>query len=214
MLPCLDELLSGWTQLEANNNNITDKIPLWIAASMQIYAEITLGLHSFGNILYHFLGYKHQLKLFGDNNPPRSLSLLAHRDDTRCLIQGYEEMWELEFKSLNTPLSEQRVSAFVFAHMECVPPLCGMQALWLEQQYKASMSQSFNFYHSLVPVAHLYVSMLQMKLVDPWDEMDYVLKQLSSNMIKCNHIAWHRWPCLEDLPSQQVIRYSLSCRAP
>ncbi|TGJ80373.1 hypothetical protein E0Z10_g8396 [Xylaria hypoxylon] len=213
LVPCLDEVTSGWMQWEHYLD--PKRIPLWLTVSFQICADITLVLGQLSSIVLD------DLKGHGENKTALFRKYMNHdithrrREKDKYSLSLFLSAVHYVAKCVRQDNYTKQVVDTLqrgdsrrksYSH-ELHPLLCGMQSWWLEQQYRSFESWSVKLNDSITPAALLYVSMRKLGLVDRWIDMECVLELRGVDILTHDR---HRWKHYASWPDNLEVVTSFS----
>ncbi|KAI0426955.1 hypothetical protein F5Y09DRAFT_317548 [Xylaria sp. FL1042] len=225
LLPCFDELTSGWFELEREDEKVwkSGYVPLWLTISFQICAEMRWILGDYSPTAVNDLqgNSQTQIALFQNYLPRRhdrtKDKLWKPPDEGNkdhffdCIKQAEKCVMDDNYmitiaqKLENTKFIKQceRNSASHFLGLN--PSLCGIQSWWLEQQYRKFEFYTVELHKSIIPAALLYVSMRHEGLGCRWEDMDFVLITRGVDIFQ---MFDHRWENYHRCPGKTRVKAS------
>lgn len=207
LLPCFDELTSGWLAW-APNLLKGQRTPLWLTVAFQVLIDITATLGKYSPSAADDLRKEATIhhSRFSDNLRHRTsrLSLKMEGQDMprvfdvllgieKCIIKSEPGKQRGRSGSEDDALSgASRPQPGLFL-IEINPLLCGMQAYWLEREYRNFKLWAVKLHESIVPAALLYMAARKMGKIGYWCDMELASEysQLSPPEIYCVHIQMH-----------------------
>ncbi|KAI0912527.1 hypothetical protein F4823DRAFT_559856 [Ustulina deusta] len=220
LLPCFDELTTGWLLWERDPDFKMGIMPLWLTVTFQIYADIRLTLGRYSPTAVEDLKEhsRNRIELFSKylsrtNTEKGQITELEERHNVqaknhlfttiqlvaKCInkdnyiraIKRRSGLGELEFIKKYCELPE-------FYFLEQGPALCGMQSWWIEQQYRIFEYHALKLHEAILPAALLYVSMRRLGLIVMTRGADIL------------HPMHHRWEHYEIWPDRLRVNMSIN----
>ncbi|KAI0798974.1 hypothetical protein GGR55DRAFT_702346 [Xylaria sp. FL0064] len=206
LLPCYDELTSGWFQLEREDENafINGRVPLWLTVSFQICAEMRWVLGDYSPTAVNDL-HEHGQTLMGLTQsylPRRHKRVTKGKlwklpdGDKDPILDGMKHHEKRMMGDNYTTLLTRKLENTEFMNMQ----------LWgLEQRYRNLQYCVVELHRSIIPAALLYVSMRGRGLDCRWEDMDFVLITRGQDILQMSD---HRWEDYHRCPGKTRVKAS------